>query len=299
MTPPPGTLIVGSRGSQLALAQTEWVIDQMRSHHGTGFLIEVIDSRPSRRPGDPSLGDGIFVREIQKSLLQKKVDVAVHSLKDLPTAPMPGLTIAAIPQRADPREALVGGTLQSLPQGARVGTSSPRRTAQLRRLRPDLEVVPLRGNIPTRIEKIRSGQFHAAMLAAAGLERLGIPADEVLDPSAALPAPGQGALAVEVREMDPEIGELVARIQDRDTLLAVMAERAVLRELGGGCLVPISAYGKVSGDVLSLEASVTSSDGKAEVRHRAEGSPENPAGLAAEVAETLKSAGALELLNSR
>jgi hydroxymethylbilane synthase len=160
-------------------------------------------------------------------------------------------------------------------------------------------VVPLRGNIPTRIKKVRNGEVQAAMLAAAGLERLGIPADEVLDTSAALPAPGQGALAVEVREMDPGIGELVAHIQDRDTLVAVVAERAVLRELGGGCLVPISAYGEVSGNVLSLEACVTSSDGKSEVRHRAEGLPENPAGLAVEVAEKMKAAGALELLDSR
>jgi hydroxymethylbilane synthase len=289
--------LVGTRGSQLALAQTRWVVEQLRARAlSGGFITRVIDSKPSRRSKDPALGDGIFVREIQKALLQEKVDIGVHSLKDLPTASMPGLTVAAIPRRVDAREALVGGTLSSLPQGARVGTSSPRRTAQLRRLRPDLEVVPLRGNIPTRIEKVRNGRFDAAMLAAAGLERLGIPADEVLDMDRALPAPGQGALAVEVREMDDAIGRLAALIDDFPTRVAVMAERRVLYELGGGCLVPISAYAEVTEDVLGLEASVTSADGEKEVRFRAEGPANQPMELAEQVASQLIQAGAEELL---
>ncbi len=292
--------MVGTRGSQLALAQARWVIEQLRANTKRGgFITRTIDSRPKPGPNDPALGDGIFVRQIQKALLQEKVDIGVHSLKDLPTAGMPGLTIAAIPRRADAREALVGGTLESLHEGARVGTSSPRRIAQLRRLRPDLDVVPLRGNIPTRIRKVRTGEYAAAMLAAAGLERLGISADEVLDFGQALPAPGQGALAVEIRELDPAIGELVSTIQDRATLLAVVAERAVLRELGGGCLVPISAYGLVEGETLTLEASVTSTDGKTEVRHRAQGAASDPMEVAAKVAQALIDGGSQELLEAR
>ncbi|MDQ4149158.1 MAG: hydroxymethylbilane synthase [Actinomycetota bacterium] len=280
----------------LALAQTEWVIERLRSLPGAaGFLTMTIDAKPPRHRQSPSLGDGIFVREIQKALMQQKVDIGVHSLKDLPTAGMPGLTIAAIPRRADPREAIIGGTLETLPEGARVGTSSPRRAAQLRRLRPDFQVIPLRGNIPTRIEKVRQGQYDGAMLAAAGLERLGITADEVLDPSMALPAPGQGALAVEIREIDRDVGELVSKIQDRETLVAVVAERAVLGNLGGGCLVPISAYAQVTGGRLVLEASVTSEDGSAEVRYRAEGAPDDPVGLAAEVAQALVDQGSRDL----
>jgi hydroxymethylbilane synthase len=289
--------MVGTRGSQLALAQTRWVIEQLRSRaRAAGFIPRVIDSKPSRRPSDPALGDGIFVREIQKALLRQEVDIGVHSLKDLPTASLQGLTIAAITRRADPREALIGGTLGSLPKGARVGTSSPRRTAQLRRLRPDLDVVPLRGNIPTRIQKVRSGQYAAAMLAAAGLERLGIPADEIIDFDQALPAPGQGALAVEVREMDDDIGRLASLVDDFPTRVAVMAERRLLHELGGGCLVPISAYGQVNDDVLFLEASVTSADGKKEVRIRAEGPPDQPMELAEKLASSLIESGAQELL---
>lgn len=291
--------MVGTRGSRLALAQTRWVIDQLRGvARASGFITRVIDSKPSPRPNHPALGDGIFVREIQKALLREEVDIGVHSLKDLPTASREGLTIAAIPRRGNPREALVGGTLQSLAEGARVGTSSPRRAAQLRRLRPDLDVVPLRGNIPTRIEKVRRGQLAAAMLAAAGLERLGIPADEILDLDQALPAPGQGALAVEVREMDDNIGRAAALIDDLPTRAAVMAERRVLYELGGGCLVPISAYGQVTEDALFLEASVTSADGGKEVRFRADGPPNKPMELAEEVAAQLIQAGAKELLEA-
>jgi hydroxymethylbilane synthase len=292
--------VVGTRGSQLALAQARWVIEQLRANTTRGgFITRTIDAKPSPGPSDPALGDGIFVRQIQKALLREKVDIGVHSLKDLPTTSMPGLTIAAIPRRADAREALVGGTLESLPEGARVGTSSPRRTAQLRRLRPDLEVVPLRGNIPTRIKKVRRGEYAAAMLAAAGLERLEIPADEILDFGQALPAPGQGALAVEIRESDPSIGELVSTIQDRATLMAVVAERALLRELGGGCLVPISAYGFVEDQTLTLEASVTSADGTKEVRHRAQGSSSEPMEVAGDVAFALIDAGCQELLGAR
>jgi hydroxymethylbilane synthase len=290
-------LRIGTRGSKLALVQSRWVAEQLEALvPDLEVHLEVIDSRPVLKSDNPTLGDGIFVKEIQLALLDGKVDAGVHSLKDLPTAPVEGLRVAAIPQRADPREALVGNTLDGLPQGARVGTSSPRRTAQLRQLRPDLEVAPLAGNIPTRISKVASGEYHAAMLAAAGLHRLGIEATELLPITRVLPAPGQGALAVEVRSDAPLVAELIGRLHDSATAAAVEAERAVLSSLGGGCLLPVSAYGLVEGDVLTLEARVISSDGGVEIRHTVRGAPTDRLEMAAEVARNLAEQGARELL---
>jgi hydroxymethylbilane synthase len=290
-------LRIGTRGSKLALVQSRWVAEQLEALvPDLEVHLEVIDSRPVLKSDNPTLGDGIFVKEIQLALLDGKVDAGVHSLKDLPTAPVEGLTVAAIPPRVDPREALVGSTLEGLPQGARVGTSSPRRTAQLRHLRPDLEVAPLAGNIPTRIKKVASGEYHAAMLAAAGLQRLGIEATELLPIGRVLPAPGQGALAVEVRSDAPLVAELVGQLHDSSTAAAVEAERAVLSSLGGGCLLPVSAYGLVEGEVLTLEARVISSDGGVEIRHTVRSAPADRLVMAAEVARNLVEQGARELL---
>ncbi|HVL52548.1 MAG TPA: hydroxymethylbilane synthase [Actinomycetota bacterium] len=290
-------LRIGTRGSQLALVQSQWVAEQLEAlEPDLEVRLEVIDSKPVLKPDNPALGDGIFVKEIQMALLGGKVDAGVHSLKDLPTAPVEGLTIAAIPPRADPREALVGSTLDGLPQGARVGTSSPRRTAQLRYLRPDLEVSPLNGNLATRISKVASGEYAAAMLAAAGLARLGLEADDVIPITLALPAPGQGALAVEVRADAPLVAELVAQLHDASTATAVHAERAVLSRLGGGCLLPVSAYGLVEDGVLNLEARVISSDGGVQIKHSVHGTPGDHLAMAAEVARTLLDQGAREIL---
>ncbi|HEX2053914.1 MAG TPA: hydroxymethylbilane synthase [Actinomycetota bacterium] len=290
-------LRIGTRGSRLALVQAQWVAAQLEaSTPDLEVRLEVIDSRPVLRPDNPTLGDGIFVKEIENALLEGRVDAGVHSLKDLPTAPVPGLIVAAIPVRADPREALVGSTLDGLPVGARVGTSSPRRTAQLRRMRPDLEVVPLNGNLPTRIAKVRAGDYAAAMLAAAGLSRLGIEPDDHLPLSLALPAPGQGALAVEVRADAPLVAEVVSQLHDLSTAAAVQAERAVLSGLGGGCLLPVSAYGAVSDGQLRLESRVISSDGGVEIRHSATGGLDAGLELAEEVARNLVEQGAGELL---
>lgn len=290
-------LRIGTRGSKLALVQSRWVAEQLEALvPDLEVHLEVIDSRPVLKSDNPTLGDGIFVKEIQLALLDGKVDAGVHSLKDLPTAPVEGLTVAAIPPRADPREALVGNTLDGLPQGARVGTSSPRRTAQLRHLRPDLEVAPLAGNIPTRIKKVALGEYHAAMLAAAGLQRLGVEATELLAIGRVLPAPGQGALAVEVRSDAPLVAELIGQLHEASTATAVEAERAVLSSLGGGCLLPVSAYGLVEDDVLTLEARVISSDGGVEIRHSVRGAPADRLEMAAEVARNLVEQGARELL---
>lgn len=288
---------LGTRGSELALTQARWISERLQAvDPDLQIHLEIIDSRPTLSAKNPALGDGIFVKEIQVALLDGRVDIAVHSLKDLPTAPVAGLHVAAIPERADPREALVGSTLDALPQGARVGTSSPRRVAQLRHLRPDLQVLPLAGNLPTRIRRVTEGEYGAAMLAAAGLQRMGIEPAEILTLAQALPAPGQGALAVEVHTDAPLVGELVEQLHHAATAAGVLAERAVLSNLGGGCLLPVSAYGLVENGILSIEARVISSDGGVEIRDTRRGEPGDYLPLAAEVARNLLEQGAAELL---
>lgn len=290
--------MVGTRGSALALAQARSIVERLSAiQPAASFEIRVIKTSGDA-PDHPSrLGDGIFVKEIQRALLDREVDLAVHSLKDMPTDPVKGLLVAAIPQREDPREALVGSTLAGLAAGARVGTSSPRRMAQLRRLRPDVHVAPLRGNVPTRIEKVHSGQWDAIMLAAAGLWRLGLPADDVLDPRDVLPAPGQGALAVETTDNEPQLADMLSRIHDGPTRDCVAAERRVLRELGGGCLLPLAAYGRVEeGDRLVLDVAVTSPDGKVQIREHAEGPRADYFGIAKKAARALIARGAKTIL---
>ncbi|MEA2533071.1 MAG: hydroxymethylbilane synthase [Actinomycetota bacterium] len=286
---------VGTRGSRLARAQTAWVIERLRDAVPDRRWLEVLISTAGDQSASLALGTGVFVKEIEQALLEGAIDVAVHSLKDLPTDPTPGLTIAAVPERADPRDSLVGGRLDDLPDGARVGTGSPRRGAQLRRLRPGLDVVPIRGNVPTRVDKVRTGQVEAVMVAAAGLGRLGIPADDFFDPEVILPAPGQGALAIQSRE-DDELASLVAALDHPPTRSATTAERAVLASLGGGCMLPIATYARHEGGVLVVEAAVTSDDGTRQVRARASGDPAAAEELGASVAERLADLGAMELL---
>jgi hydroxymethylbilane synthase len=286
---------VGTRGSRLARAQTAWVIERLRAVAPDRRWLEVLISTAGDQSSSLALGTGVFVKEIEQALLEGAIDVAVHSLKDLPTDPTPGLTIAAVPVRADPRDCIVGGRLQELPDGARVGTGSPRRASQLRRLRPGLDVVAIRGNVPTRVDKVRSGQLEAVMVAAAGLGRLGIPADDFLDPEVVLPAPGQGALAVQCRE-DDDLASLVAALDDAPTRSATTAERAVLARLGGGCMLPVATYARQEAGVLVVEAAVTSEDGGRQVRARATGDPADAAALGAGVAERLADLGAMDLL---
>jgi hydroxymethylbilane synthase len=286
---------VGTRGSRLARAQTAWVIERLLDAVPDRRWLEVLISTAGDQSASLALGTGVFVKEIEQALLEGAIDVAVHSLKDLPTDPTPGLTIAAVPERADPRDSLVGGRLDDLPDGARVGTGSPRRGAQLRRLRPGLDVVPIRGNVPTRVDKVRTGQVEAVMVAAAGLGRLGIPADDFFDPEVILPAPGQGALAIQSRE-DDELASLVAALDHPPTRSATTAERAVLASLGGGCMLPIATYARHEGGVLVVEAAVTSDDGTRQVRARASGDPAAAEELGASVAERLRDLGAIDLL---
>src|SRR5580704_4388453 len=243
-------LVIGSRGSQLALWQARWVQSRL-AELGMESRIEIIKTTGDKVLSVPLSsvgGKGLFTKEIEEALLARHVDLAVHSLKDLPTEIPAGLQIAAIPEREDPRDAMVGNCLADLPQGARVGTSSLRRSAQLRRLRPDLVIESVRGNLDTRLRKLDEGQYDAILLAAAGLKRLGWGdrIAEILNDDVMCCAVGQGALAIETRASGAGF-DAVQALDHADTHAAVLAERGVLGALGGACQVPIGAYATVEG----------------------------------------------------
>lgn len=247
------TLRLGTRGSALALAQSRATADVISERFGRDVeLVRIVtagdrSSEPVRR-----LGVGVFVSALREALTAKEIDVAVHSYKDLPTAPADGLVIAAVPTREDPRDALVcrtGATLAELPEGARIGTGSPRRAAQLRALGRGLVPVELRGNLDTRLRRLSEGEFDAIVVARAGLLRLGLQdsVTEILDPLLMLPAPAQGALAIECREDDLELRELLGRLDDPASRAAVTAERALLAALDAGCSAPVGALAEPTG----------------------------------------------------
>ena len=294
-------LRIGSRGSKLALWQAEWVAARL-GELGASCRIEIIRTTGDRIT-DAALakigGKGLFTREIEEALLEDRVDLAVHSMKDLPTAMPEGLVIAAVPPREDSRDAVVGRRLQELGPGARVGTSSLRRAAQLRLLRPDLVVEPLRGNVDTRLRRLEQGDFEAIVLAKAGLRRLGWEARiaEVLPAEVMLPAVGQGALAVETRREGAAF-ELCRRLDDSASRQAVTAERALLTALGGGCQVPIAAYATVTDGMLRLRALVVSPDGALAVRDEVGGPAKEAARLGAELGRRLLDAGAEAILEA-
>jgi hydroxymethylbilane synthase len=263
-------VVVGTRGSALALRQAREVVARLQALDPS---LEV-EERLVRTHGDDVrdrplylVGQrGAFVKRLEEALLRGEVDLAVHSLKDLPVEEAEGLVLAAIPARADPRDVLVsrgGARLADLPPGARVGTSSRRRAAQVRHLRPDLALQDLRGNLDTRLRKVREGEVDAAVLAAAGLERLGLASlvAERFDVEVLVPAPGQGALAVQVREGDRALRDLAAALDHGPTRQATQAERAFLKRVGGGCALPIGAYAEVRGAALWLVAMLASVDG--------------------------------------
>ncbi len=292
-------LVIASRGSQLALWQAQWVQSRL-AELGRESRIEIIRTTGDKITDVPlaKVGTkGLFTKEIEEALLDGRADLAVHSLKDLPTELPDGLVLAAVPPREDPRDALVGKRLDELQPGARLGTSSLRRAAQLRLLRPDLTVESVRGNLDTRLRKLDEGQFDAILLAAAGLKRLGW-ADriaEVLDPSVMCSAVGQGALAIETR---PEGAgrEASAALNDEATRTAVTAERAVLRTLGGGCQVPIGAYAAVTDGRLRLTAIVASPEGGELIRAGSEGSAADAESLGQALGEELLARGAGRIL---
>ncbi|MGQ9692396.1 MAG: hydroxymethylbilane synthase [Thermaceae bacterium] len=294
-------IVVGSRGSTLALTQTRFVVERLKeSWPETEFKIKTIKTRGDE--GASPKEQNIFVKELEEALLRREIDIAVHSLKDLPTELPKGLKLASVPKRVDPRDALVGRTakrLEDLPKGAVVGTGSVRRKAQLLAYRPDLMVKDLRGNVDTRLAALGNGEFDAIILAAAGLIRLELRnrIDQLLDPEVLLPAPGQGALALEVRQGDDLAEELAYSLHDPISFARIQAERAFLRGLGAGCLAPVGALAQVLEDgTLRLEGILLSEDGKAYVRAEIEGAPEEAEELGLELAQDVLVQGGRELL---
>ena len=266
------TLRIGTRGSALAMAQASLGVEAL-----AGLVGDAIEIVPIATQGDaisarhPSGGwvetDGQFTKEIERALLDGRIDLAVHSYKDLPTADVDGLVIGAVLPRADARDCLVtrdGGPISTLPEGARVGTSSPRRAAQLRSARPDLVALPIRGNVETRLRRLRDGEYDAVLLAAAGLDRLGIsvPDHARLPFELSLPAPAQGALALQVRAADTELVARLAVVDDRPTRIAVEVERRLLRRIGGGCVAPLGALAQVNGEQVRLRAAYDAGSGR-------------------------------------
>ena len=285
---------IATRGSKLALIQTELVAALLREHN-PGVEVEVVTvvtagDRDQSTPLQEGERAGWFTSAIQETLLRGEADIAVHSYKDLPTKRPEGLVIAAVPAREDPRDALISRThadLRSLPKGASVGTSSPRRTAQILELRPDLDVRIIRGNVETRIAKVESGEYEATVLALAGLRRLGLEerADHVFGFEEMLPSPAQGALAVECRTADAATRELLAKIDDPALRQTVTAERMFLATIDGGCSFPAAAYAEHFGSTLKLNALIAA-DGRI-VRSKMAGQAETAGGLGKQLAEEL------------
>ncbi len=307
MTTSTATLRLGTRASQLARTQSQAVADALTAASGVPVELVHISTEGDRSAAAITQlgGTGVFVTAIRRALLEGTVDVAVHSYKDLPTAPEPGLVIAAVPPREDPRDALVARdrlTLGELPAGARVGTGAPRRMAQLRALGLGLDVVPIRGNVDSRMARVVPGDLDAVVLARAGLARLGRldAVTETLDPLQVLPAPAQGALAVECRAGDERTLQLLAALDDPGTRAAVLAERTTLAALEAGCSAPVAAHAELAegedGPELYLRASVTAIDGSDGVRGSLTGAVGDAERLGRELAADLLDRGAAALM---
>ncbi|MEK6539194.1 MAG: hydroxymethylbilane synthase [Deltaproteobacteria bacterium] len=320
------TFRLGTRGSQLALWQANWVKGEIeRKNPGLGVEIVKIKTTGDKILDVPLAkvgGKGLFVKEIEEALLSKRIDLAVHSMKDVPTDLPKGLHLAAITEREDPRDAFIGrkqeagskkpevenngkscllpltSCLLNLPQGANVGTSSLRRSSQLLSLRPDLKISQLRGNLNTRLKKLDDGGFDAIILAAAGVKRLGWSdrITEYIPPEISLPAIGQGALGIETRTDDKETNALIAFFDHSPTSISVRGERAFLRRLEGGCQVPIAAYGEVKDEKMNLIGLVASTDGKKIIKDSIAGTVDRAEALGVELAEKLLKMGAWDIL---
>jgi hydroxymethylbilane synthase len=297
-------LRLGTRASPLARWQAQWVADRL-GERGVDIELVPISTQGDMKTGPLGQigGQGLFTKEIQRALLEREIDVAVHSLKDLPTAEVEGLTIAAVPLRESTADVLVSvrfGSLDHLPHGARVGTGSLRRKAQLLHVRPDLTILDIRGNVDTRLRKLDEGQYDAIVLAAAGLTRLGF-ADRmtfILPRSIMLPAVGQGALGIETRADDAVSRGLIEPLNDAATHAAVLAERSMLAALRGGCLAPVGAWGRRDGATLSLDGVVLSGDGQRKISAAAAGRPDDAPQIGRQAADELLAQGASELIAS-
>lgn len=289
------TLRIGTRGSRLALEQARIAMGAIAPLLGRADLVPISthgDAISARRPRASWVtSDGQFTRELERALLDGRVDLVVHSFKDLPTEPVEGLVIGAVLERADARDCLLsadGGTIEDLPFGARIGTSSPRRAAQLAAARADLIAIPIRGNVETRVARLHAGEYDALMLAAAGLDRLGIdvPQHARLPFDLVLPAPAQGALAIQVRSADASLLASLGAVDHRATRIAVEAERSLLRRIGGGCLAPLGALGEVTDDTFRLRAAYETADGD-RLRAESSGPADDADGVVARVAERI------------
>ncbi len=304
------TIIIGSRKSQLALVQTHWVRDRLQeAHRDRAFEIATMSTQGDKilDVALAKIGDkGLFTKELEVAMLSREIDFAVHSLKDLPTRLPEGLMLGAVSARENPADALVvhakhrDKTLATLPEGAVVGTSSLRRLAQLRHYYPHLAFKDVRGNLNTRLAKLDAGEFDALILAVAGLERLGMGdrVHEVIDGEISLHAVGQGALGIECRSDDPEVWETVQAIAHYPTTQRCLAERAFLRELEGGCQVPIGVATAIAGDRLTLKGMVASLDGQTLLRDEITGSLSEPDAIGIELAHVLKGKGAQAILDA-
>ncbi len=302
----PGTVRIGTRGSKLALWQAEWVKSRLENlHSGLAVELTIIKTKGDKILDVPLAkvgGKGLFVKEIEAALSAGSIDLAVHSMKDMPAEIPTGLCIGAVPVREVPVDALItreAQTLETLPRGARIGTSSLRRASQLRRARPDIEIVPLRGNLDTRLRKLDEGQMEAIVLAAAGVRRLGLEAriSQKLDTEIMLPAVGQGALCIETRDGDTTIAPLVAPLEDAATRIAVTAERAYLHRLEGGCQVPIAGHATLLDGRLTLCGLVSDLEGQTVIKATQVGRPEEAETIGRELADHLLERGARAVLD--
>ena len=300
------TIIIGTRSSKLALWQADYIARRLREKYPSLIVEEKRMTTQGDRILDAPLakigGKGLFTKELETAMLAGEIDIAVHSLKDMPTEVPEGLVITAITERYDPGDAVISPryqTLAALPPGAKVGTSSLRRRAQLLAARPDLTLFDLRGNVNTRLEKLDAGEYDAIILAAAGLKRLGFEdrITEVLPRALCLPAVGQGALAIEARRDDHEVRKLVDFLRDEAMTDCAAAERAFLETVEGGCQVPVGVYAAVDGDQLSVEAVIASLDGRQRFRDTRTGPRQEARALGRELANVLLDAGGIEILH--
>lgn len=301
------SICIGTRGSALAL----WQANHVKQNIETAFpdvhvdinIIKTTGDRITDRPLAMVGGKGLFVKEIEAALLDGSIDLAVHSMKDMPGELPDGLEIGAIPERANPFDALIcaqGTLLKNYPKGAVIGTSSLRRGSQLKHMRPDLEIKSIRGNLDTRLKKLKSGEYAAIVLAAAGLERLGQSSEitEYLTETDMVPAVGQGALCIETRTNDPEIAEILSALDHESTRICVTGERAFLKEIEGSCHIPVACFGKYQDDKILLTAVVASEDGESFIKETIESTPEQVAEKGRELARRVLEKGGQRILEA-
>jgi hydroxymethylbilane synthase len=299
-------LRIGTRGSKLALTQSEWIKNKIETEHPE-IRVELLRIKTK---GDKILdsplskigGKGLFVKEIEEALLDNRVDLAVHSIKDVPSELPDGLHLPVFPEREDPRDAFISKDnteIRDLPKGASIGTGSLRRSSQLLNFRPDLKIVPLRGNVDTRLSKLESGGLHGIILAVAGLNRLGLSSriSQYISTDICLPAIGQGSLGLEIRKNDERVYNLLKFLNHKDTETTVRAERAFLKKLEGGCQVPVAAFGTLHEGCLTLKGIVAELDGSRILKYEINGSPDDPEETGITLAGKLLKAGAREILD--